>query len=232
MREVQILQQSAGAAQARGLTVIIDVFRAFTTSCQLISNGAVRIIPVASRLKAAEIAKSNIEFILIGERRGVKLPEAAYGNSPSEIAKEDFSGKTIVLTTSAGTHGFSSAQYADQLISGSLANADAIVEYIRMEDPERVSLVCMGLRDERPTEEDTLCAEYIRSSLSGKKLTQAFVDKKLKNSIEARKFFDPTVTWAPEEDYYVCTKLAGFPFILKLEQCKDGFHALLRKNLI
>ena len=52
-----------------------------------------------------------------------------------------------------------------QLITGSLVNAGAIIEYIRRKNPETVSLVCMGLNCLHPIEEDTLCAEYIKALL-------------------------------------------------------------------
>ena len=43
---VDILDLIEGAIQARGLTVIIDVFRAFSTACYVVQNGAREIIPV------------------------------------------------------------------------------------------------------------------------------------------------------------------------------------------
>ena len=42
----QILQLIDGAKSARGLTVIIDVFRAFSVEAYLFAQGADKIIPV------------------------------------------------------------------------------------------------------------------------------------------------------------------------------------------
>ena len=44
---IEVLDLIEGAKQARGLTVIIDVFRAFSTACYVVQNGAREIIPVA-----------------------------------------------------------------------------------------------------------------------------------------------------------------------------------------
>jgi 2-phosphosulfolactate phosphatase len=44
--EVKILQLLEGAKDATGLTVIIDVFRAFSTACYVYDHGAVKIIPI------------------------------------------------------------------------------------------------------------------------------------------------------------------------------------------
>ena len=44
--EIEILEFTEGAKNARGLTVIIDVFRAFSLACYAFGEGASRIIPV------------------------------------------------------------------------------------------------------------------------------------------------------------------------------------------
>ena len=227
MQDIRILQLSQGARLAKGLTVIIDVFRAFTTACQLIENGARRIIPIARLDDARLIKLRNSDFVLIGERKGIKLPDAAYGNSPSEIARADFSGKTILFTTSAGTQGFVNADCAEQLITGSLVNADAIISYILKANPSTISLVCMGFRDRQPSDEDTLCAEYIKNGIAGEKYSQAHITQTLKASPFSAKFFDPEDTRAPEEDFSRCIALNSFNFILKLEPQADGFKALI-----
>lgn len=222
MAEIHILQQSRGAQQAVGLTVIIDVFRAFTTACQLIENGAVAIIPVARLELAEELMKGNADYVLIGERNGITLNNAAFGNSPAQIKGIDFSKKTIVFTTSAGTKGFESAHRADELITGSFANAKAVTNYIKRKQADIVSLVCMGYRDETPSDEDTLCAEYIKASLLGKPMTQKYIIDTLKDSPFSSKFFDCQYGWALEEDFYLCTALDRFSFVLKLRQKNNG----------
>ena len=63
----------------------------------------------------------------MGERKGKKLPGFDYGNSPTEIQTIDFSGRIVIQITSAGTQGFANAKDADEVISGSLVNAEAKV---------------------------------------------------------------------------------------------------------
>ena len=71
------------------------------------------------------------DCILIGERHGKILPGFDYGNSPSQIENIDFSKKTILHTTSAGTQGISNAKNAKEILTGSLVNARAIAQYIK-----------------------------------------------------------------------------------------------------
>lgn len=44
--EINILQLVEGAKQAKGIVVVIDVFRAFSTAIYAVGNGAEKIIPV------------------------------------------------------------------------------------------------------------------------------------------------------------------------------------------
>ena len=118
---IEILDLIEGAKQARGLTVIIDVFRAFSTACYVVRNGAREIIPVGDVQIAYRLKEENSDCVLMGERQGEKLPGFDYGNSPTEIEDVDFSGKTVIQTTSAGTQGFANAMDADELVSGSFA---------------------------------------------------------------------------------------------------------------
>jgi len=223
---IDILDLIEGAKQARGLTVIIDVFRAFSTACYVVGNGARQIIPVGDVDLAYKLREGNPDYILMGERKGKMLPGFDYGNSPTEIQTVDFSGKTVIQTTSAGTQGFANAKDADALITGSFVNAEAIVSYIKKKSPEKVALVCMGTWAVRPADEDTLCAEYIAGRLKGQKMDTRRIYTKLRASKTARIFFDPEVSWAPETDFDLCLNIGLYDFVLKAEKIKDDLLVL------
>lgn len=215
--KIEILHLLEGARKACGLTVIIDVFRAFSTACYAVQNGAEQIIPVGDLKLAYQLKKENPGFILIGERGGVIQPGFDYGNSPSQIENIPFAGKTIVQTTSAGTQGFANANAADELISGSFVNADAIVLYVRARSPERVSLVCMGSEAVEPNAEDSLCGLYIKDLLLGEKTDPQGIIEQIRNSSSSRKFFDPAMGWAPQRDFELCLDISRFGFVLRAE---------------
>ena len=223
---IEILDLIEGAKQARGLTVIIDVFRAFSTACYVVQNGASEIVPVGDVDLAYQLKEQNPNYVLMGERKGKKLPGFDYGNSPTEIQTIDFSGKTVIQTTSAGTQGFANAKDADELISGSLVNAEAIVSYINKKSPEKVSLVCMGTWAVKPNDEDTLCAEYIADRLNHREVDKKEIYRRLRNSKTARIFFDPAVSWAPETDFDFCLNIGLCDFVLKAEIIENELLAL------
>jgi 2-phosphosulfolactate phosphatase len=223
---IEVLDLIEGAKQARGLTVIIDVFRAFSTACYVVQNGAREIIPVGDADLAYKLREKNPKYVLMGERKGKMLPGFDYGNSPTDIQTVDFSGKTVIQTTSAGTQGFANAKDADELITGSFVNAEAIVTYIRKKSPAQVSLVCMGTWAVKPNDEDTLCAEYIAGRLNNQKLDKKAIYRRLRDSKTARIFFDPAVTWAPEADFDLCLNIGLCDFVLKAEKMADDLLVL------
>jgi len=114
-----------GARNAGGLTVIIDVFRAFST-CSLIATGAEEISPVGEVEKARDIKEENPDYLLVGERGGRTLSGLQYNNYPLQLVGQDFSGKTIILTPSSGTQGLVAARNADELITGSMLNLNSV----------------------------------------------------------------------------------------------------------
>ena len=162
------------------------------------------------------------EFVLAGERHGKILPGFDTGNSPSQLAGVDVMGKTVVHTTSAGTQGIANALYADEILGASLVNAKATADYIRRSGAERVSLVCMGLAGVEPTDEDTLCARYIKCLLENEPLDLAGEIEGLKQTSGA-KFFDPGQQDVfPKEDFALCVDADRFDFVLKRTKPEHG----------
>ncbi|SHF54932.1 2-phosphosulfolactate phosphatase [Mariniphaga anaerophila] len=214
---IQILQLLEGARAATGLTVVIDVFRAFSTACYVTEKGAEKIIPVGDIEKAYSLKEKHPDFILMGERNEKKPPRFDYGNSPTQLQNTDLKGKTIVHTTSSGTQGIAGAKGASEIITGSFVNAGAIINYIKSKNPKNVSLVCMGYACEFPTDEDTLCAEYIRNALLGQPNNFDNMKKTIWEG-SGKRFFEPEKQeWAPKEDFNLCLELNKFNFVLKVE---------------
>jgi len=213
--KIKILHLIEGAKCAKGIAVIIDVFRAFSFEAYAFHNGVEKILPVATSEECFDMKNNNPSLILAGEINGKIIEGFDYGNSPSEIEKINFKGKTIVHRTSAGTQGLVNAFNADEILTGSLVNAKAIANYIRRKNPKYVSLVCMGLGAKAQTEEDNLCAEYIKSLLENTEIDMPTEIKKLKTTSGA-KFFDPKQKDVfPQKDFDFCTKLNIFDFVLK-----------------
>lgn len=228
--EIEILQLLEGAKKAQGLTVIIDVFRAFSTACYAFDNGIQRIYPVGDLETAYQIKKQNPEFILVGERNEQKPEGFDFGNSPSQLLEANLTGKTMVHTTSSGTQGIANAINADEILTGSFVNAGAIVDYIRRRNPEKVSLVCMGYSCQYPTDEDTLLAIYIKNELESVPNDFQTMVEQLRNGDGARFFSPEKQEWAPAADFDLCLSLNRFDFVLKVKK-DNGMNYLQKISL-
>jgi len=204
-----------GAQKARGLTVVIDVFRAFSLAAWVAGQGAETIIPVADPELGFQIKEKNPETILIGEREEKIIPGYDYGNSPLEILNIDFTGRTVVHATSAGTKGLVHAINAKEIITGSFVNASAIIRYIRDKNPGQLSLVAMGYRAVESADEDMALAEYIENELKGKQNDFLALKERIKQGT-GRRFFDPANLNSPPEDFDLCLDIDRFPFVLKV----------------
>lgn len=211
------------AKQATGLAVIIDVFRAFTVEPYLINNGAKKLIPVGDMQIAYDYKKKDNNYILIGERNGIILPGFDYGNSPSQIENVDFSEKTVIHTTSCGTQGVVRAINAKEIITGSLVNAQAIVRYIFENKMDEISLVALCRPGEHPADEDILCAKYIKSLLENKTIGNMKEEIEKLKTTSGSKFFNKLKQQDfPERDFYLCTEINKFDFILKVKKDEEG----------
>jgi 2-phosphosulfolactate phosphatase len=214
--KIEILHLLQGARNATGLTVIIDVFRAFSTACYATWKGAGPIFPVGSVDEAFELKQKFSHALLAGERNERPPDGFDFGNSPFHLLNAEIEGRPLIHTTSSGTQGIVNAKNAHEIITGSFVNAGAIVSYIRQQNPERVSLVCMGYACEYPTDEDTLCAEYIRNELTGIPSDWEAWVTQIKSGSGSRFFEKYSQQWAPSEDFFLCLDRNRFDFVLKV----------------
>ena len=228
---IEIFHLIEGAKQAEGLTVIIDVFRAFSMECYLYASGAREVRPVGTVEETFAWREKDPECILAGERHGRKIEGFDLGNSPSSIDPGKIRGKRVIHTTSAGTQGIVNAVHAEEILTGSFLNARAVAEYIRKKNPWKVSLVCMGNDGLRTAEEDELCAEYLKGLLRGEETPG--IDQRLGELRfgGGKRFFDPELREVfPEQDFWMCIARDRFGFVLKVEKDRDGYISRMIRN--
>ncbi len=216
--EIRILRYDRGEGKdAAGCTVVIDVFRAFSTACYLAGNNADLIIPLADLDQAYAMKHAHPEYLLIGERGGEIQDGFDFGNSPSALKNRDMTQKTVLLSTSAGTKGLLEAKdLAQTVLTGSFVNAGATVERIREISPETVSLLCMGWNGEEPADEDILCARYLEHALKGSPVSFAEIVSFLTYESTTKNFLNQLGrTPSRLEDFSLCLQLDKFSFALQ-----------------
>lgn len=163
--DIRIGSFEDAARAATGVAVVIDVFRAFTTAAVALANGAERIVICGSLEDALRLRAEGIGRFAMGERHSLRPEGFDFGNSPVEIAGIDFSGETLIQTTSNGTRGLIAAAGARRVYAGSFVTANATAAIIAASGERRIDLIAMG--DSARTDEDELCALYLRARLSG-----------------------------------------------------------------
>ncbi len=215
--EILRLSLISGAKEARGLAVIIDVFRAFTTAAYVMANGAERIYPVGSLDEAFGLKGLHPDWVLMGERGGRRVEGFDYGNSPHEVRGVDFTGRTVIQTTGAGTQGIVNARGADEMVLGSFVTAEATVRYLQERSPGVVSLVAMGQGGRVRSVEDESLADYIEARLGGGAPDFGEIERKIRGSPSGAKFFDPSQPQFLEGDFQAAMDLDRFCFVLRVE---------------
>lgn len=226
--KVNVVECLVEAERAKGLVVIVDVFRSTTVGCYVMHNGVKDYYAVGGLELAREFAAARNGKV-VGEQQGVPVDDFDFANSPTILEALDLSSETLVHSTNAGTRGIVAAcATADEVILGSFVNASAVVEYIRSRDPERVTLVAMGTGGVMRAQEDMMCAMYIKNELEDYPNSFKTLKSFLAGVDSAEMFFDENRTDVPESDFEKCMDLDKFDFVLKAEVVQDGC-ARLRK---
>ena len=216
----KLVNSYENAGEAEGLVVVIDVLRAFTTSCFIINNNARQLIAVDDLETALKLKKKYPEYILIGERKGIKPEGFDHGNSPQEVKDVDFKGKTVVLTTTTGTRGVNRSVNADEVITGSFVNAKAVADYIFKSRPNTVSFVCTD--DSYFDNEDFLCASYIKSLIEKKPLNFAEIKSYLRKHPCSYGYIAKPLTKYAKEDFALSLTVDTFDFVLRARNPESG----------
>lgn len=213
----------AGAREATGTVIIIDVFRAFTTASVALSEGVSKIVFFADPDDALAYRQAGKADYCAGEVDGIPPDGYDFGNSPYELATaassgKDIKGKIMAHSTRAGTVGVNAARNADQIYGGSLANASATINAVMEDKPDLVSIVAMGLAGKVRTDEDELCAIYMRNLLEGRKTDHDAVTRVIRSGHEVIKFTDPAQPHWHAEDVDFALDIDSINQVVRIEQ--------------
>lgn len=219
----------AGAASARGVAIVIDVFRACSLQAYALAAGVRAVLPVEGVEEARALKTAHPDWLLAGERHARPLPGFDCGNSPSDLLAMPLAERTLIHTTHAGTQGLmAAARAASHVFTGAFVNVSATVAAVRALDPAEVTLVAMGHEAREACAEDNLCRDWLAAALSGRQSDPVDVAASLRTAPAAAKFFDPAAHWAPQADFALCTAVDAVPFAVRLQDSSCGRPALQR----
>jgi 2-phosphosulfolactate phosphatase len=218
-----------GARQASGAVAIIDVFRAFTCAAVVLANGASRIVMVSTVADAFALRDEGVGQICMGEVHGLAPEGFDFGNSPFEVSGVDFSGKTIIQLTSAGTQGIVAAARADRLYAASLVTARATARALAARGPEPITLVAMGDSGVTRTDEDELCALHLRNLLQGRDGDPDAVRRLILAGGEIARFNDPARPHLRPQDVDIAIDIDRYDFSIRVTTESSRLVAVMER---
>jgi len=124
---------AARTDQRDDILIIVDVLRACTTICILLSNGAKEVRSVDLNIKTfLPLRRRNRNVIFVGERNRVKLPGADLTNSPWECLnnKTLFHSKSVIFSSTdfSNVLDWAERHNAQHILLGCVVNAKHVAE--------------------------------------------------------------------------------------------------------
>jgi len=170
---LELSAKDAVKAVSRGdVLIVIDVLRCCSTIVTALANGAKDVIPTKTIEEAQALHKKHPEFLLAGERKGLKPKGFDLGNSPLEFSSNIVKEKHVVLTTTNGTKVICLSKNARWVLIGAFFNAETVAKTafkIAQKEKIGISFVLSGTRG-RFSLEDFMCAGAIVENLSADKI--------------------------------------------------------------
>ena len=164
------LGPAAGEVTGRAV-IVLDVLRSTTTIVAALANGAKAVVPAASSDEAVRMTQSLEKdgFLLAGERKCVKIPGFALGNSPREMTPDVVAGKTVFLATTNGTPALVASAGGEPVLVGGAVNFGALAERARELFVTRGDLVvvCAGREREFALEDAYTAGRIVKAVKKG-----------------------------------------------------------------
>ncbi len=143
------------------VVVVCDILRATTSICTALGNGATEVIPIRSVEEARKYKEQG--YMLAGEREGITLDFADFGNSPFNFTPERVAGKPIAYSTTNGTKAVFLGKDSKGVVIGAFINIAAVAHYLRQQR-QNVLVLCAGWKGKFCLE-DTLFAGALAETL-------------------------------------------------------------------
>jgi 2-phosphosulfolactate phosphatase len=205
-----------------GAVVVIDVLRAFTVQPWLFHRGAARILTVTEEQQAVALRDTRLpDALLAGEDGGVQIEGFDLGNSPTQVAAAEVTGRTIIHRTSAGTQGLARTAGSDLVLAAAFVTAAATVEVLLAAAPQRVTFVITGASLGRDGDEDLAAAELMAARLQGEDPDPQRFTARVATSDAGRNFVPGGADWARPEDLAHCIEVDRFDHTLRAQPRPD-----------
>lgn len=222
------------------IIVVIDVLRASCTIITALRNGALGVMPVKMVEEAKTLKKTHPDYVLGGEREGLRPEGFELGNSPLEYTTDKIGGKRIILTMTSGTQALTAATNASMVRVRSFLNSTAVANAasdLSKRYKRNITIALAGKLREFSLE-DFLCGGAIIERIQRRKLDYsdaayaallAFkaTKKSLTKNIFIGKHAKELVQLGFSEDVNFCSSIDRYEDIPILQKGKEPWFTLL-----
>jgi 2-phosphosulfolactate phosphatase len=216
--------------KVRGVVVVVDVLRAFTTAAYAFASGASAIWLVGTVEEALELSRELPDALTMGEVHGRRPDGFDFSNSPVEVAGADLTGRVLVQRTSAGTQGAIAAKNADRLFASSLVCASATAKAVRETGLGVPTYVITGRFPDSPDggEDDLVTAQLIERARLGDALEIAATKDAVANSTWAQKIGEMDLNDVHPDDIAYSVDVDRFDFAMTVDRVDNRLRLVAR----
>lgn len=182
--QVEIIDGRKAKSFENSTKVLVDVFRSTSTIPVILKKGAILIIPTASVKEARNLKKRHSDYMVVGERYGMKVPGFDMNNSPGDAMEYDVKGKRVIFTSTNGTLVLKRIISTGKVYVSSFLNVTATFE--KLKDLDRVDIVVSN-RPDGQADEDYIYADFLKSKLLGENPDFEAYAERIRNSKGARR---------------------------------------------
>jgi 2-phosphosulfolactate phosphatase len=206
----------AGAEQARGIVVVIDVLRSFTVSAYALAGGARECRLVKTIAEARTLAAQTQGALICAEEDALPVDGIPISNSPTQIRQLDLKGRVLVQRSTAGTQ-VAAAVQSDDIFAASLVVARATVQACLLRKPEVITLVASA---DHP--EDHACARYMEALATNRAADLDELLEPLRHTDRYRRARSGTWPGFPQSDLDLALQPDVFDFAMPVTRA-DGY---------
>jgi 2-phosphosulfolactate phosphatase len=214
----------------RGVVVVIDVLRAFTSAAYAFASGASAIWLVGTVPDALAMAREIPGCLTMGEDHGRRPEGFDFSNSPVEVANADLNGRILVQRTSAGTQGALAARNAERLFAASLVCASATATAITQAGRGAPSYVITGRFPDAPNggDDDLATAQFIERARLGEPLNITETRDAVAHSVWAQRMARMDVGDAHPDDIAYSVDVDRFDFAMEVQRVNSRLRLVAR----
>lgn len=216
--------------EVRGVVVVVDVLRAFTTAAYAFASGASAIWLVGTVEEALFLSREIPGVLTMGEEHGRRPVGFDFSNSPVGVANVDLDGRVLVQRTSAGTQGAIAAKNAERLFAASLVCASATARAVSDTGLGVPTYVITGRFPDSPDggADDFATALFIERARLGKELETAATRDAVATSTWAQRLGDLDTQDAHHDDIAYSIDVDRFDFAMEVERIDNRLRLVAR----